>query len=262
MSVDLLIKSGAGNRFYLHELAPGSSISSPGLLARELCQSGNYAPADGLILFSLLEAGLLRMQLWNADGSKAELSGNGLRCCAKAALERGLLGADASVIRSDAGDHQVKFEAHSIALSMGQAIIGEAISLPGGESGTLASIGNPHLVILRDDLSGLDAKSEGEALQSLREGGINVEWISLRDRENIDLVVYERGVGITQACGSGSCVSAALARSRGLVEPAVFVHNPGGTLLVSFAGEGAQAEIFLGGPVLDEAAISIDWPKA
>ena len=102
-----------------------------------------------------------------------------------------------------------------------------------------ADVGNPHLVIVVDDLASVDAESEGTRLQSVRPGGVNVEWIQMTGDGVLDLVVFERGVGLTLACGSGSCAAAVVARSLGLTSDAVEVRNPGGTLGVTLTGDEA-----------------------
>ena len=102
-------------------------------------------------------------------------------------------------------------------------------------------MGNPHLVLLGPDPAGVDVAEIGSRLQGVHPGGINVEFISVGPGPDaITLRVWERGVGETQACGTGSAAAAAAARSWGLVGETVSVHNPGGTLQVSLdSGRGA-----------------------
>jgi diaminopimelate epimerase len=99
------------------------------------------------------------------------------------------------------------------------------------------SVGNPHLVLVVDDPRRIDVEREGLRLQDTRPGGINVEWIARRDDGSLDLVVYERGVGRTMACGSGSCAAAVASRAFGLTGDSVRVANPGGDLTVTLEGE-------------------------
>jgi diaminopimelate epimerase len=116
-------------------------------------------------------------------------------------------------------------------------------------------MGNPHLVVLVADLDQVDVAGLGRGFQASRDGGINVEFISIaHGADSITLRVWERGVGETQACGTGSCAAAAAARSWGLVGETVDVHNPGGTLRVSFGRGGVS----LKGPVRKVAEIDID----
>ena len=256
MELSLRVLSGAGNRFALLEAsaAPDADLAD---LARLVCDPGTGPGVDGLIRYGLEDEGQLRFELWNADGSRAEVSGNGLRCCARAALDAGLVSAPAFTIRSGAGLHPVRIDAAGIWTGMGEVTREGSVVLPDGSAGELATIGNPHLVLLRDRLVGDEAQLEGAALQSVREGGINVEFIAKTGEDAIDLVVFERGVGPTQACGTGSCVSAEVAVGLGLVAFPVAVRNPGGTLVVD---RGEDGGLVLGGPVEDHGVAKVVWP--
>jgi diaminopimelate epimerase len=110
-------------------------------------------------------------------------------------------------------------------------------------------------VLLGPDPAGVDVAELGPRLQEVHAGGINVEFISLGPgADSLNLRVWERGVGETQACGTGSAAAAAAARSWGLVGERVAVHNPGGTLEVTLNGAGIQ----LSGPVRRVAAVKVD----
>jgi diaminopimelate epimerase len=122
-------------------------------------------------------------------------------------------------------------------------------------------VGNPHLVLLGPEVASVDLAVLGPQLQSAFADGINVEWICLAadgDGELLDLRVWERGVGETLACGTGSVAAAAAARSWGIVGSSdpVRVRNPGGTLEVTL-GDGPQEPAFLAGPVRKVADIDI-----
>lgn len=256
MELTVRVLAGAGNRFALLEAsaAPEGDLAE---LARVVCSSETGPGADGLVRYGLEAEGQLSFELWNADGSRAEVSGNGLRCCAQAAMDAGLVSGPEFLVRSAAGLHEVHVQEGSIGTSMGQVTREGQLTLPSGETGELASIGNPHLVLLRERLGGEEASAEGEALQAVRDGGINVEFIAKTGERSIDLVVYERGVGPTQACGTGSCVSAEVAVGLGLVSFPVSVRNPGGTLVVDRGGDGG---LVLSGPVEDCGSAKVAWP--
>jgi diaminopimelate epimerase len=116
-------------------------------------------------------------------------------------------------------------------------------------------MGNPHLVLLGPDPDGVDIADLGSRLQEVHPGGVNVEFISLGPgADAITLRVWERGVGETRACGTGSAAAAVAARSWGLVGETVDVHNPGGTLQVSLAAGAVR----LKGPVRKVAEIDVD----
>ena len=122
-------------------------------------------------------------------------------------------------------------------------------------------VGNPHLVLLGPDTAGVDIAELGPKLQAAFDGGINVEWITVvRDDEGelLDMRVWERGVGETLACGTGSVAAAAAAASWGVVPSggAVRVRNPGGTLEVTL-GEDERDTTHLAGPVRKVADVDI-----
>ena len=116
-------------------------------------------------------------------------------------------------------------------------------------------MGNPHVVMFGPGVDDVDVAGIGAELQTRYDGGINVEFIAMgAEPDSLVLRVFERGVGETRACGTGSAAAAAAARSWGLVGDKVTVHNPGGTLLVTFDGDTA----FLRGPVNRIASVVVD----
>jgi len=118
-------------------------------------------------------------------------------------------------------------------------------------------VGNPHLVLLGTDLGGVDVARAGTAAQQAYPGGINLELVSPGPApDELALRVWERGVGETLACGTGSCAAAAAARAWGVVGGRVRVHNPGGTLEVRLNGTG----VVLAGPVRRVCAVEVDIP--
>jgi diaminopimelate epimerase len=128
------------------------------------------------------------------------------------------------------------------------------------KSVALASTGNPHLVLHVADIADVDVRRLGAAYQAQfpATGGINVEYIVTGERaDHIDLVVYERGAGVTQACGSGACAAAVAARHWDLTGDSVTVSMPGGSVEVQLDGDTAT----LVGPAVRVAAIDVD-PQA
>ena len=196
--------------------------------------------ADGVITITAgTHGGDITMRLANADGSPAEISGNGLRCVVHEAVRSGLVAPGSFNVMTGAGLRRVHCDELDGRHAMTAAAMGtvDVLAIDAeGRRGTV-DVGNPHLVIVLDDLGSVDAEVEGRRLQAERPGGINVEWIAVSGEGTIDLVVYERGVGLTMACGSGSCAAAAVARSLKLVGDTVEVRNPGGALEVAFDGK-------------------------
>ena len=198
--------------------------------------------ADGVITITAgSNGGDITMRLANADGSPAEISGNGLRCVVHEAVRSGLVAPGSFNVMTGAGLRRVHCDELEGRHAMTSASMGavSVVAIDAERRRGTVDVGNPHLVIVVGDLGAVDADAEGRLLQTERPGGINVEWIAVTADDTIDLVVYERGVGLTQACGSGSCAAAAVARSLGLVGDSVEVRNPGGSLRVALDGHEA-----------------------
>ncbi len=249
---------GAGNDFLV---AMADDRLGPSA-ARTWCDRVHGIGADGLLAVGVGTTTDLTMRLWNADGSLAEMSGNGIRCLVHGAVLAGLVAPGTISVATDAGVRTVEFSAAGdgegwASVAMGAVTLGEDVVLAGGGSAQRASVGNPHLVCLCDSVEDLDPMIDGPALSAAPEGGTNVEWISVRADGGLDFVVYERGVGPTKACGTGSCAAAAVAHAHGLVGPTVAVHNPGGVLSVDVADVDA---VVLSGPVRYLGTATVAFP--
>ena len=217
-------------------------------LARALCDRHTGIGADGLIKGTLGPAPAdATFELRNADGSPAEMSGNGMRCMVQAMVDAGLLDGPRLAVATVSGLRQVTVEPETapglrrVRVDMGPA---KAEDHP---SGTLVDMGNPHVVILDQDCS-CDLEVLGR-----QNPDRNVELVTVKSRDEIDMRVWERGVGATLACGTGSCAAVAAARLWGLVDDRVIVHNPGGDVVVEAEGE----TLFLTGPTQFVARIEV-----
>jgi diaminopimelate epimerase len=233
----------AGNDFFVDVHSEPTWAWNPAA-ARELCDRHRGFGADGL-LEARVSGDEVCMRLWNADGSVAEMSGNGLRCLAAATLRARGDSSGALHVLTEAGprDCHIALEADRGwgTTSMGEAILGEFLET----NARVAQVGNPHVVV-RDDASWSlrDREALAEEL-SRRVGGANVEFVTVIDRQHLVLTVIERGVGWTLACGTGSVASAAVFVDAGEVTYPVTVSNPGGDLLVC----ATESETTLSGPV-------------
>ena len=223
---------GAGNDFLIMlDLENRVQITPDEVIALTNRQSG--IGADGFITVTGPSGGGdVTMSLLNQDGSFAEISGNGLRCVAHAVVRAGVVAAGSFWVMTGAGLRRVSCEdpVGSIAqtgASMGNPVI-ETLLIDSQQA--YVSVGNPHLVCVVDDLGAIDVEREGESLQRVRDGGINVEFIQILNRHEMKLGVYERGVGPTLACGSGSVAATLASHAMALTDADVVVHNPGGTL--------------------------------
>ncbi len=236
--------------------------------ARRLCDRHTGVGADGLIHGRTLDEGL-GMTLWNSDGSRAEISGNGLRCLGQAvAMARSAATLDV-VIATDAGDRRVVVEpgpspdTSLVTAAMGHVEVFEGSELEAAEDALRAelevirvgraSIGNPHVVAEVSDPRSVDLANVGPRVERAVEGGVNVELIrASAEADVIELAVWERGSGLTQACGSGACVAASFAHRWGLTGPEVRVEMPGGVAEVSLG-----IQVHLRGPATCIAAIEV-----
>ena len=244
-----------GNDFLVLADAARSTPLDPEV-ARAVCDRRRGVGADGLIRLSGTR-GQVAMELWNADGSVAETSGNGLRCAALAAVRQGARPDLVIETAAGAAHCQVRPEADGrageVRVEMGNATVTDEESPVPTRTAYRVNVGNPHLVLIGD--AGDVAIAEiGAALEWAVEGGQNVELVTVKDRNTLDLDVYERGAGITEACGSGSAAAAAAAHLAGLVEETVHVRNPGGELLVELSG--TPPAIALTGPARHVASVT------
>ncbi len=251
VDVSVTLHEGAGNDFIVVVDAEGTVAIDPSDAVR-LCDRANGIGADGLIRVRIGSVTDLLMDLWNADGSVAEMSGNGIRCLAQAAVLAGLVASGSMSVSTLAGVRVLTYEASddrgigSATVTMGPVTLGETITVAGASLARRASIGNPHLILVVDHASDVDPMITGPELSRAPSDGTNVEWITAVDRGHLDLVVYERGAGPTRACGTGSCAAAVVAHEAGLSEAVVEVRNPGGTLTVDASN---RDDVVLGGPV-------------
>jgi diaminopimelate epimerase len=189
--------------------------------------------ADGFITVTgPSEGGDVTMALLNQDGSFAEISGNGLRCVAHAVVRAGIVAAGAFWVMTGAGLRRVTCSEPVGVSAETQASMGypELETLLCDADEAYVSVGNPHFVRVVDQLEEVDIAHDGCELQSVRSGGINVEFIEIINDHEIKLGVYERGVGPTLACGSGSVAAVLASHALGRTGEMVTVHNPGGSL--------------------------------
>ncbi|HEV3192806.1 MAG TPA: diaminopimelate epimerase [Polyangiaceae bacterium] len=238
---------GLGNDFLLIDAADARALT--GEAASALCDRHFGIGADGVLLLlpPRVTSCDIRMRVINADGSVPEMCGNGVRCVAlRVARARGLR---EGVVRieTDAGERVCAVEDHRgeglVTVDMGVVRLGgdRQVVLDGEPIAVaLADAGNPHAVLF-GDFTRIDVERLGPRIASHRDfpTGTNVEFARARS-SGFDLIVWERGVGITLACGTGACATVAVACSKGLAAQGVpiGVHLPGGRLDVTLAKGG------------------------
>lgn len=265
------LMSGAGNLFAMIDGFQGALPADPRQLAREVCApgaNGGLEPRpDGLLLVRRpKDGGDCVMELYNADGSRPETCGNGLRCVAKLVHDRGHVASERFVIETDAGPRtaQVFCEAGRgvtrVRIHMGvPKIVARAEPITAGDvrvEATLVDVGNPHCVLFVEDERTAPVTTLGPRLERHARfaHGTNVEFLALR-AEGAFLRVWERGVGETQACGSGACAAAVAAVDAGRAAFPLALDLPGGRLVIESDGRDG---VMLSGPA--EELASGDWP--
>lgn len=233
---------GLGNDFLVALLDAPPAAAELVATAVALCDRHRGVGADGLLVLTPSSRSGVDavMSLNNADGSVAEISGNGIRCAAQALARSRDLPAGTFVLQTPAGDRTLRLRPGAgvhdvlVEVDMGSARPGPPLArepvaptVVPRRSATY-DIGNPHLVVLVDDPATVDVGRAGPLLERDYPGGINVHFVAPTADGGLDLRVWERGAGITQACGSGATVSALAAHEWGLVGDRVAVHMPGG----------------------------------
>jgi diaminopimelate epimerase len=257
---------GLGNDFLV--LLPDDVVPMPddvaAALARRVCHRTRGIGADGLIIGGPPVRRIacdLQMWLYNADGSRAEMSGNGIRCLAHAVLRK--RGATEATLRisTDAGLRIVDIKITGrddawASVDMGAVEPGEEpelwhrLTLDRARPVAHLSVGNPHAVVLVDDVEGVDLVVAGAAVPD-----VNLEVVEAGPEPNaITMRVHERGVGVTEACGTGACAAAWAARTWGLAGDRVVVHMLGGDGEVTLDGDA----VTLAGPAVHIADIEVN----
>lgn len=218
--------------------------------------------ADGVIALQRGERAPVRMAMWNADGSRGAMCGNGLRCLARFARARGHVDVDAFDVETDAGVRRVELLADgSVRAQMGAVRLWpERRVVVGGVAFELtpADVGNPHAVMFVADPDAIDVARFGAALQRHPDfpDGVNVEFVAAMAPDRLRQRTFERGSGETLACGTGAAAAVVAARARGLlVGDRATVSLRGGALRVlgpadALAIEGPARSVFDG--VIDD----------
>jgi diaminopimelate epimerase len=256
---------GIGNDF-LVLLDPGTVVTVDAGVARRLCDRHRGIGADGIIRGRPAPAGsgaLLGFELWNADGSRAEMSGNGMRCLAHAALDAGMVPAGEPFgVLTPAGRKEVTIRPTGPGVVWAGVAMGAAVVDGGGEQCNvghgqlLVDMGNPHLVVAGPDPAAVEVGTLGPELEAGAPAGRNVEFVTLGPGpDEVTMRVWERGVGETQACGTGSCAAAVAFHHWGRVGTHVTVHQPGGAVSVEI---GPGNEVTLSGTSERIAAIALE----
>ncbi len=259
---------GCGNDFVIIDSRIDGEIDSPEKISR-ICDRHFGIGADGVIYVLNSDVAEVRMRIFNADGSEAEMCGNGIRCFTKFLLD----GRDKTnlSVETGAGILKMNLRGNLVTVDMGEPIldaakipvagygnnrvINESIEVDGKNfKMTCVSMGNPHCVIFVDDLSEINLSEIGPKVEchKIFPKHVNAEFVQVIGENKLRMRVWERGSGITLACGTGACATAVAANLNGLTKNYSSVILDGGTLQIDWRDDnhifmtGAAEKVFEG----------------
>lgn len=260
---------GLGNDFIIIDNMQ-STIQMDGKIAEKLCHRHFGIGADGLILVEQSANADVKMIIYNSDGSKPEMCGNGLRCFAKCVYDAGIVKQSNLVVETDAGIMNIEIKSDGVCASAMVVNMGhpeflaekvpviidksEAVDYEIDVEGnkfriTSMLMGVTHTVVFVDSLNDEVIMHLGKLIENSKyfPSKTNVNFVKVLDRENIILRTWERGAGYTYACGTGACASVAAAIVNNLVDEKVKVQLRGGDLVIHWKDRG---DIFMEGPAI------------
>ena len=227
-------------------------------IARYMCNRNFGIGADGLILVQESTIADIKMRIFNKDGSEAEMCGNGIRCFAKYIYDNKIIDKQSISIETKAGVKGVRLkvlngEVYEIEVDMGRPIFDDIKNIsvqnnyriPISDNikvddtrfiGNYVSMGNPHLVIFVNNVENIDIEKYGPAIENMKcfPNKINVEFVQALGRNTLKIRTWERGVGETYACGTGSCASFCIAYYKGICSSYVKAILRGGELNLNY----------------------------
>lgn len=233
---------GLGND-YIYVDASRFPVEHPSDLSKRLSDRHFGVGADGLVLIGRSRVADFSMRMYNADGSEGLMCGNAARCIGRYVYEKGLT--DKRIIDLETASGVRRLQVHlgcdgkveSVSVGMGSyRILQRELTLEAaGRSftGMYVDVGNPHFVVFVPDVMAVDVRTYGPLLEKQVQGGVNVEFASVSRDSRIRMRVWERGSGITLACGTGACATAAAAFEHGLCQSPCHVLMDGGALEIS-----------------------------
>jgi diaminopimelate epimerase len=272
---------GAGNDYIYLDCFQGPMPHDPAGLSRAISDRHFGVGSDGLILICPSDKADGRMRMLNADGSEAEMCGNGVRCVAKYLYDHGLVRKPTLTVETGRGILTLDLEisggqVRHVRVDMGEPIL-EGSRIPTRLSGspplnvaltqgdqtltvTCVSMGNPHCITFVDAIT--DALVLGLGPQVERNPAFpnrtNVEFVRVNRPDDITLRVWERGSGETLACGTGACATAVAGVLTGRTQRRIVAHLPGGDLQMYWSEK--DNHVYLTGPAVE--VFSGEWPDA
>lgn len=268
---------GIGND-YVYVNCFEETVADPAAVARFVSDRHFGIGSDGLILIGPSGTADCRMDMYNMDGSRGVMCGNGVRCVGKYAYDHGLVPGDrrsltvetlagVKTIEFSVEEKNGRFTARLLTVDMGEARLTselpEPINVDGRDYSFVGiSVGNPHAVYFMDSIDDLSLDRIGPSFEMhprFQPDRVNTEFIQLVDRNHIRMRVWERGSGETWACGTGATASAAAAILMGYTEDEVEVELRGGKLRIRLDRE--SGHLFMTGPAVEVFRGDIDIPE-
>lgn len=271
---------GLGNDYVYIDVTK-ENLENPSELSKYISDRHFGVGSDGLILICPSDKADFRMRMFNSDGSEAEMCGNGIRCVGKFVYDKKLTDKTLVTIETKAGIKTLKLnvkdeKVDTVRVDMGTPILeSEKIPVITDEKiaqnlrlntldksfdFTCVSMGNPHAVTVVDNLSDFDVKKYGSILEvnEAFPNKTNVEFVEIKDPENIKMRVWERGTGETLACGTGACASVVACNLNGLTKRSVNVELLGGNLNIEL---GEDNHVYMTGPAVTVFEGELNNPK-
>jgi diaminopimelate epimerase len=258
---------GIGND-YVYVDGFAHRVTDPAALARRVSPRRTGIGADGLILICPSSVADCRMEMYNADGSRGAMCGNGIRCVGKYVAEQGLSARNPLRVETDSGIKVLELTRRggrvaSVTVDMGEPILdgpripvaaeGRVIDAPLEIAGaayrvTCLSMGNPHCVVFTDDVEALDLERLGPGFEHHRffPDRVNTEFVRVEGPALLRMRVWERGSGETAACGTGACAALVAAVLTGRAERRATLRLNGGDLDIEWCA--ADGHVLMSGP--------------
>ena len=233
---------GLGNDYIYTTEMP----ADPSALSIRLSKRHFAIGSDGLILVLPSENADFQMRIFNADGSEAKMCGNGIRCVGKFVYDKGLTDKTSLAIDTLSGIKYLELftgidgKVEKVSVDMGNSSVSPDLTITANAfgfetlTGSPVSVGNPHYVIFTEDVSSVPLADIGPVIEHHKAfpGGVNAEFVQLTGKNHLRMRVWERGSGITMACGTGACASASAAVAKGYcdTDTPITVELDGGNL--------------------------------
>jgi diaminopimelate epimerase len=262
---------GIGND-YVYVDCFSETVDDPTSVSRAISDRHKGIGGDGLILIMPSKIADVRMRMFNADGSESEMCGNGVRCVAKYAFDHGLSKSNPIKVETGRGVLSIAMKVvegkvREATVDMGEPILA-AERIPVDESNltddvrgaTFVSMGNPHAVMFVDDVALLELNLIGPRVERhpAFPRRINAHWVQVHSRDEVTMRTWERGSGITQACGTGACAVCVAGVLTGKTNRKILAHLPGGDLTLEWR-EGDN-HVYKTGPAVE--VFSGEWSQS